>query len=251
MTYSHTDIPQLQRAILGEGGLWPMIKKDLFQMVNLPSYFNKEENPNLGTGLNLSVVIVTMSALETIATLANINGVIGGRDRGYATDVVVAFGEQYFPRVNPRYYPNQGSSLVRLLWDAYRNGGLHKFLPKEAEVANVAGNPKRVVFAVSWAEDPSRSNPSYTVEEIKRLRGIDPTLASLGHLALTPIGADLFRFTLCAQALVLEFAESVHEWQKELMSDPALHPWFLEGANAFDLGRKLNRAGCDWLACRI
>lgn len=249
MAYTMSDFPMLQAAVLDEGGLWPMIKKDLFQMANLPSYFNTTNQPELGTGLNLSLVIVAMSALETVAALANINGSIRGRDRNFATDVVVAFGERYFPRVNPRYSPQPGESMVRLLWDAYRNGGLHRFLPKKHEIASGVGKTTTVTFAVTWLEDRSRPNWCYTLEEVNQLRASDRTLAGIfpPHLGLTLEISGSLQFTLCVQALLLEFADSVEEWAEELRAGSNLAAWFVDGANAFDLGRQL--AGGSGLVC--
>jgi hypothetical protein len=248
MMYTMSDFPALKEAVLGEGGLWPMIKKDLFQMADMPFYFDTINQPELGTGLNLSLVIVTMSTLETVATLANINGSIKGRDRNFATDVVEAYGERYFTRVNPRYLSQKGQSMVRLLWDAYRNGGLHRFLPKKHEFTSNTGKTSTVTFGVTWLENDLRPNRCCNLNEVKEIQAKDPTLAglSLPHLRLTPGVDDSLNFWLCAQALVLELADSVVEWENELKSGSNFAKWFVDGVNAFEEG--LTLAGGSGLA---
>lgn len=239
--YTMNDFPALKKAVLGKDGVWPMMKKDLFQMANMPSYFNTITHPKLGTGLNLSLVIVTMSTLETVATLANIDGSIHGQDKNFATDVVVAYGERYFPRVNTRYSSLPGESIVRLLWDAYRNGGLHRFLPKKHNFISDVGKKTTVTFGVVWLEDPSRPNRCCNLDEVSKLRAKDPTLARISppHLVLTSDVGDSINFWICAQALVLELADSAEEWEKELKTRSDLATWFVDGVNAFEKGLEL------------
>lgn len=254
MSYTQGDLPVLLPAIRGEGGLWPMMKKDLCQMVNSPSFFDKVAMPAFGTGMNLSVSIVLMSTLEAISTLANINGGIAGRSRNYTTDVVVNFGERYLPRVNPRYSPSPPTSLVRLLWDAYRNGGLHKFLPKKIRLVRPAGTAVRIDFGVGWAEDGTRPRSSMTLEEVQQLRLQDPTLSMLRppHLDLALQVPDAAVFSVCAQALVLEFMEAGDAWASEVVSNAKLQGWFIEGANAFEEGLALSGGqGRAWLEAAL
>lgn len=254
MSYTQADLPVLLPAIVREGGLWPMMKKDLCQIVNSPSLFEKVAMPAFGTGMNLSVSIVLMSTLEAISTLANIDGAIAGRSRNYAMDVVVKFGERYLPRANPRYAPSPGTSLVRLVWDAYRNGGLHKFLPKKIQLVRPAGTPVSVDFGVGWAEDGSRPRCSMTLDEVQALRSRDPMLSMLRppHLALALQAPDVAIFSVCAQALVLELMEAGDAWSSEVVSNAQLQTWFIDGANAFEEGRALSGGqGRAWLEAAL
>jgi hypothetical protein len=98
MPHALADFENLQRRYLGdEGSLWRLLKKDLLQMIEMPSHFDQETQRELGTGLNLSLVMVAVGGLEAMATLANIDGLPLGAN---ATDTVQRFAERYFPQVN-------------------------------------------------------------------------------------------------------------------------------------------------------
>src|SRR5262245_23794360 len=132
MPYSMSDLPHLRQLFLGHGGMWHMLRKDLLQIAEMPSHFNKADHPDLASSPNLCLSILAMSGLEAMGRIANINGHerpnydSSGRPFGNATESVVAFGTRYLIRANPIYT----GPLVRLVWDAYRNGGVHRFLPK-------------------------------------------------------------------------------------------------------------------------
>lgn len=244
MVYDESDFDALYAAVFDTNGLWEMMKKDLWQIADSPFRFNTVLEPQFGTGPNLSLVIVTMSALETISTLANINNAIRGRQQNFGTDVVCAFGERYLSQVNPRYSSPSGESTVRLLWDCYRNGGVHRFLPKMSKIKNQSGQDVQIVFTVNWLLDKSRQNQSYTLEEVQRLRNKDPELRMLSqpHLGITSPNPSQIQYHLCAQAFLLEFAESVEKWKQDLQPRTSFSDWFIDGANAFDLGRRLSCA---------
>jgi hypothetical protein len=55
MLYTIADFPQLQMSLLGEGGLWQMLKKDLLQIVASPYYFNQAKQPELTRTQALSI----------------------------------------------------------------------------------------------------------------------------------------------------------------------------------------------------
>jgi hypothetical protein len=131
MTYTLADYPELRARLLGDGGLWRMLRKDLLQLVEMPAHFDQAKRPDLGCAPNLSVMVVAMGGLETMATTAKIGGAVAGDN---ATETVKRFADRYFQQVNAAYACPAGQSLIRLLWDAYRNGGLHRFFPKAGTV---------------------------------------------------------------------------------------------------------------------
>jgi hypothetical protein len=74
MAYTLADLPQLRTGLVSKDGLWGMLKKDLRQIIAMPSHFDQSKQPELGCGPNLSLMMVAMGGLETMATLANIDG---------------------------------------------------------------------------------------------------------------------------------------------------------------------------------
>ena len=74
MAFTLADFSQLQAKLLGPDGLWGMLKKDLRQIIAMPCHFDQISLPELGCGPNLSLMMVAMGGLETMATLANIDG---------------------------------------------------------------------------------------------------------------------------------------------------------------------------------
>jgi hypothetical protein len=241
--YTLADLPQVQASLLGFGGLWHMLKKDLLQNLEMPSHFNKTTCPDLGCAPNLAVMIVAMSGLETMATLANIGGVPAGGAGDDATERVKRFADRYLVRANSKYACPLGQSLIRLLWDAYRNGGLHKFFPKRGTF-QIGGQSVTVTFGIGWLETGTgETQRSFSLEEVRALRANDPTLASLRppHMGAVQDGPNSFQFWICAQLFVLEFVDAVETWMREVGAVTGLDHWFVDGANKFEDGLDLKR----------
>jgi hypothetical protein len=237
MAYTIADFPQLQTSLLGAGSLWHMLKKDLLQITASPSYFDQATQSDLGCGPNLSLMMVAVGGLETMATLANIDGLVGMN----ATDMVKRFAERYFPAVNPLYTRPAGESLPALIWDAYRNGGLHKYFPKKDTIAAATGQVS-VTFGLSWPEtappDPKRS---LSLDEMRRRRATTPALGGPGskHLAVEVKAPGAVNVWVCAPYFTLELVGAVEKWVGELPGDADLQNWFVAGANKLDDGLRL------------
>jgi hypothetical protein len=243
MAYTLTDLPQVRASLLGPGGMWHMLRKDLLQNLEMPSHFNKTACPELGCAPNLAVMIVGMSGLETMATVANIGGVPAGAPGDDATERVKRFSDRFLVRANPAYGRPLGQSLIRLLWDAYRNGGLHKFLPKKGTF-QIAGQAVTVTFGVGWLETGTGTDQrSFSLEEVRALRTSNPTLAGLHppHLGVVQDGPNSFQFWICAQLFVLELVDAVEAWMWDLGTVGGLDQWFIDGANKFEDGLALKR----------
>lgn len=238
MPYTIADYPQLQMSLLGKGGLWHMFKKDLLQFVASPFYFDQAEQPELGCGPNLALMMVAVGGLETMATLANIDGLPAGAN---AADTVKRFSDRYFPAVNSLYRRPKGESLPMLLWDAYRNGGLHRYFPKKDTIAAAAGQVK-VTFGLSWPEtNPPDPKRSLSLEEMRAWRAANPTLGGPGtrHLAVEVLTPRAVTFWVCSPCFALELEEAVEKWAAELDRDAGLRQWFVDGASKLDAGLKL------------
>lgn len=238
MPYTMADLAQLRANLLGPGSLWHMLRKDLLQQLEMPSRFDPVACPDLGCAPNLSVMIDAMSGLETMATLANIDGVAQRHD---ATESATHFADRYFHLVNPSYGRPAGQSLIRLIWDAYRNGGLHKFFPKR-DTITVGAQQVSITFTVGWLEHETPKR-SFSLTEVQQLRVADPTLSSTrpGHLVVVPHGPNAFLFYACVQATVLELVDAVGRWMEDLQSGAPFQQWFIDGANEFERGGLLNR----------
>ena len=174
-----------------------------------------------------------------MATLANIDGVAPARN---ATETVKHFADRYFHRANPVYARPAGQSLIRLLWDAYRNGGLHRFFPK-AGTLPVGGQQINVTFGVSWFEVAIPGGKrSATVVEARTAQ------ASAPRLIVHSTGRDSYQVWIVAQLFILDFIEAVETWLGELTPAPDLGPWFIDGANALEAGMAPGRHA-ESLAC--
>ena len=171
--YTPADLPQLKADLLSTDGLWGMLKKDLEQIIEMPSHFDQRERPELGCGPNLSLMMVAMGGLEAMATLANLNDIGSKSEKGErnASDNVKYFTNKYFRESNPLYTPSKTVSLAMVIWDAYRNGGLHNFLPKRTKVKTNDGK-KELTFAICWFEKVagSGSRQARTLDDIRSLR---------------------------------------------------------------------------------
>jgi len=239
MEYTLADLPQLKADLVGNAGLWGMLKKDLRQLVEMPSHFDPSTQPVLGTGLNLSLMMVAMGGLEAMATLANIDEVASkqGTTKN-AIDIVKRFGDRYFPEVNPLYTRPKGESLLTLIWDGYRNGGLHNFFPKQDMITTTAG-PKKVLFSVSWPTSKNgNAERCLTLAEIQVGRANNPTVGGPGarHLdAEMQSNGDISIF-LSSPVFALELIDAGDRWAAELEQNGALQGWFVEGAARLSQG---------------
>ena len=73
-----------------------------------------------------------------------------------------------------------------LIWDAYRNGGLHNYLPKQGTITTAIGQV-RVTFGLSWPENP-RPQPRFNFEQMRSFaRQIRPWCPGTRHLAVEVI----------------------------------------------------------------
>jgi hypothetical protein len=139
MPYALTDFENIQRRFLGdEGSLWRSLKKDLLQLIEMPSHFDQATQRELGTGLNLSLMTVAVGGLEAMATLANVDGLPLGVN---ATDTVQRFAERYFSQVNALCARPRGESLLVLLWDAW-NSDTHELVGRSNQPAHPLSEPR-------------------------------------------------------------------------------------------------------------
>ncbi len=221
MTYTLSDYPKLRANLLGEGGLWHMLRKDLLQQLEMPAYFDQNKRPDLGCAPNLSVMMIAMGGLETMATIAKIGGAVPGDN---ATETIKRFADRYFHQVNAAYARPVGQSLIRLLWDAYRNGGLHCFFPKAGTV-QVGSRNVDVAFGISWCEvGVAAGKRSATLGEARAARETTPVLD------VRQAGPDRYGVMLVAQFFVLDLIDAVEMWISELSEAAPLGQWFLIGA---------------------
>jgi hypothetical protein len=243
MAYTLVDFPQLRVRLLSADGLWGMLRKDLRQIIAMPCHFDQATHPELGCGPNLSLMMVAMGGVEAMATLANIDGLPPGAN---AADMVQRFAARYFPQVNPLYGRPPGESLPMLIWDGYRNGGLHKYFPKQDEIATTAGQTT-VVFGLTWPERvEATSKRSLTLDEMQAARAANPAIGGPGsrHLSAEIQPNGVVSFWVCAPFFALEMIDAVERWLAELVGNAALQQWFVDGADKLDNGLKLrNTAG--------
>ena len=186
-------------------------------------------------------MMIAMGGLETMATLANIDGVVANGD---ATETVKRFADRYFPQVNRRLYARPADqSLIRLLWDAYRNGGLHCFFPKAGKEVQIGGRQVDVTFGVSWYEvDEPGGKRSATLSEARAARASTPALS------VQLIGPDSYNVWLMAQFFVLDFIDAVEKWDEELTQAAPLRQWFVTGAGVVE-DRSIPKKHSESLAC--
>ena len=221
MAYTIADFDDLRAKLLGRGGLWHMLRKDLLQQLEMPAHFDQATCPELGCAPNLSVVMIAMGGLETMATMAKIGGCVPSDN---ATETVKRFSDRYFTQVAPLYARPADQSLIRLLWDAYRNGGIHRFFPKAGKV-EIGGRPVNVTFGISWLEvSGPGAKRSATLDQARAAR------ASVPAVTVEPVGQESFNVWLCAQLFVLDFIDAVEKWMGELTVAAPLGPWFVTGA---------------------
>src|SRR5262249_21754217 len=225
--------------LLGQGGLWHMLRKDMFQLLEMPAHFDQAVRPDLGCAPNLSVMMVAMGGLDTMATMAKIGGAAPG---GNATEQVKRFADRYFRQVNAAYARATVQSRIRLLWDAYRNGGLHRFFPKAGTV-QVGSRQVDVTFGISWCEvGVPGGKRSATLSEARAARAATPVLD------VRSAGADSYNIMLVAQFFVLDFIDAVEKWIGELSEAAPLGVWFVAGAGDVESGLALKKHA-ESLAC--
>ncbi len=238
MAYTLADFPQLSAKLLSKNGLWGMLKKDLRQIIAMPCHFDQRKQPELGCGPNLSLMMVAMGGLETMAKLANIDGLPAGSN---ATDLVQRFAERYFVAINPRYRRPKGESLPMLIYDAYRNGGLHNYFPKQDTIPTSAGQTT-VIFGLTWPETSILSEKrSLTLAELIAARAANPAMGGprSRHLAAELQPSGVVSFWVCAPIFALELIDAVEQWATDLVSDATLQQWFIDGAIKLEEGLKL------------
>jgi hypothetical protein len=213
-----------------------MLKADLLHIIDSPSQFDYAEKAELARGPGLALMMVAVGGLETMATLANIDGLPGTN----ATDMVKRFADRYLTAVNPRYNRVSGESLPMLIWDAYRNGGLHKFFPKQDTITAASGQVK-VVFAISWPETSVPSKRSLSLDEMRSWRAATPRPGDPGtrHLDVEVLAPQLVNFWVNSPVFALELDEAVEKWAGDLAGDATLQQWFVAGVDKLENGLKL------------
>ena len=130
------------------------------------------------------------------------------------------FADRYFDFVNTRYRRPKRESLPMLFWDAYRNGGLHNYFPKQHTITTAAG-ARKVAFGLSWAEHGGAGgNRSPTLEEMQAARAGNPASGGPGlrHLDAEVQPGELLAFWVCAPILALELIDSGDKWATKLES---------------------------------
>ena len=177
-------------------------------------------------------MMVALGGLEAIATLANIGGLAPGSDN--STDFVKKFMEKYFAAVNTRYGLASGNeSMIALFWDAYRNGGLHRFFPKRDKIKATSGEV-RLEFGISWPTlDGTGSTRCLSLDETRErwksvLAGNRPESK---HLCMEPNDDGSVNFWICAPYFALEFVDAVEKWSEDLRNNSTEQSWFVNGAN--------------------
>jgi hypothetical protein len=233
MKHKVSAFPKLQQEyLLSDGSPWRMLKKDLRQMIEMPSHFESKKHKKLATGCNLSLMMVATGGLEAMATLANIGG--AGSD---ATVRVTNFMSDYFPKVNSRWGMKRGNeSMVSLVWDAYRNGGLHRFLPKKQEF-KVKSNCVQLDFGVCWSE----TRLPLPLKDIqKRWRRVAKGQDSATkHLQFKRNDDGSINFWVSAPYFSLELEAAVENWINHLAGDEIRQTWFACGVKCFESGLEL------------
>ena len=187
--YTINDFDTLRTSLLGPDGLWDMLHKDLLQQLEMPSHFDQSTNPELGNAPNLSVMMIALGGLESIARLANINDSCskGGRES------VKSFADRYFSKVDPIFISSPGKSNISLIWEAYRNGGIHRFFPKMGTLS-VGSLKLNVSFRVDWHNDNSTGRKRKRT--LLQARAYRTSSSVLKH---EWVGADSILVRLCAE----------------------------------------------------
>jgi hypothetical protein len=128
-----------------------------------------------------------------------------------------------------------------LIWDAYRNGGLHKYFPKKDTITAASGQVS-VTFGLSWPEpEPPEPKRSCSLAEMRAARTANPSVGGPGtrHLAVEVVTHGVVNVWVCAPYFTLELVEAVEKWVVELPGDTNLKQWFVDGANKLDTGLRL------------
>ena len=130
-----------------------------------------------------------------------------------------------------------------LIWDAYRNGGLHNYFPKQDTIPTTAGQTT-VVFGLTWPETSfPNSKRSLTLEEMQAARAANPAMGGAGsrHLSAEIQPTGVVSFWVCVPLFALELIAAVESWLNALGADSRLQQWFVDGAEKLDEGLKLRK----------
>jgi hypothetical protein len=156
--------------------------------------------------------------------------------------MVKRFADRYFHGVNSLYARPKKESLPMLIWDAYRNGGLHNYFPKRDTITTAAGHTP-IVFGLSWFEALGpESKHSLKLDEMQAARAAKPAMGGTGshHLAAEIQPTGTVSFWVCAPMFALELIDAGDKWVAELEHDATLQGWFVDGAETLYKGLKLD-----------
>lgn len=201
-------------------GIWPMIEAELESLLDAPLSLDMYTNDRRqGDAVRSAVPKALLPALETIAALANVNDTISKKAKNYATDVVVEFAGRYLSKESAAY----SESSVRLMWDVYRNGALHRYWPKTCEALDPASRTANVGFDFRWKEAALQDLRS---EEITAL---DPPQLRLKELPFSGPDHSFFEIVLWPQILFLELRRAVASWEDDVRCARVPQTWIEVG----------------------
>jgi len=188
--------------------------KDLRQVLNSPYFATKldEVSPtsvdeSYKTGPNFAANALVMIGIEYVGRLAT------GREQGQAA--AVAFVKQYFPA---DYH-----ECIELVWQIFRNGHTHGFLPNQVQVADAT-----IYGQVSWIEPP----PDIENLESQIRANHSGTLSNYPvHLQLTQPDPNhkIYAFSFCPQIAYVDLVLAIEEWRNDLASNNESDILFSQG----------------------
>ncbi len=180
--------------------------KDLKQVLNSPWLAIELEkasltsglvvDPSYKTGLNFAANAAVMIALESIGRLAT------GRREGLGS--AAAFVKSYF---HSDYH-----DCIELVWQLFRNGHAHNYLPNWVTIADA------LIFGqVVWI-DPSPEIRNFEsrmqTDRSRILSNLNP-----GHLDLRQTNPNGYAFSFYPQVAYVDLALAVEKWRQKLASD--------------------------------
>lgn len=185
--------------------------KDLRQVLNSP-WLAKHASSQISvessykTGPNFVANATVMIAIEAIGRLAT------GKERGL--DAAVTFVKEYFPE---DYH-----GCIELVWQLFRNGHAHNYLPNQVFVADAM-----ILGQVMWI-DPT---PEISELESNVETGRATFLASFnpGHLQLKQEVPNQYAFSFYPQIAYVDLVFAIKKWRQCLENDTKSTILFSQG----------------------
>lgn len=208
-------MPSASEKKISQGWIDAMLK-DLRQVLNSPWLAMELErvlppsasvvNSSYKTGLNFVANATVLIALESVARLAT------GKKEGLGS--AVAFVKSYFP--------SDYHDCIELVWQLFRNGHAHNFLPNQVTVADAI-----IVGQVVWIDPtPEISGLESRVEADRStiLSALNP-----GHLQLNRVAQNVYAFSFYPQIAYSDLALAIKKWRQRLASDHESNILFSQG----------------------